>query len=56
VAVSRDADQSDASKRRLPPCLTAFAPIFISFSFRLVNDQHLICAGVASVRRKFPRL
>jgi hypothetical protein len=32
------------------------APILISFSFRLVSDQSLIGSGVASVRRKFPRL
>ncbi len=34
-----------------------FAPIFDqSFSFRLVSDQSFIGSGVASVRRKLPRL
>src|SRR5262249_30747139 len=32
------------------PWLTTFAPILISFSFRLVSDQSLIGSGVASVR------
>jgi hypothetical protein len=31
-------------------------PILISFSFRLVRDQSLIGSGVASVRKKLPRL
>jgi hypothetical protein len=31
-------------------------PILISFSFRLVSDQSLIGSGVASVRKKLPRL
>src|SRR5215813_1804740 len=31
-------------------------PILISFSFKLVSDQSLIGSGVASVRRKLPRL
>ena len=35
---------------------TTFAPILINFSFRLVSDQSLIASGVASVRRKLPRL
>ena len=35
---------------------TTFAPILISFSFRLVRDQSLIGSGVASVRKKLPRL
>jgi hypothetical protein len=34
--------------------LTTFAPILISFSFKLVSDQSLIGSGVASVRRKLP--
>jgi hypothetical protein len=38
------------------PCLTTFAPILMSFSRRLVSDQSWIGSGVASVRRKFPRL
>jgi hypothetical protein len=38
------------------PWLTTFAPILISFSFKLVSDQSLIGSGVASVRRKLPRL
>ena len=38
------------------PHMTTFAPILISFSFRLVSDQCLIGSGVASVRRKLPRL
>jgi hypothetical protein len=38
------------------PWLTSFAPILISFSFKLVSDQSLIGSGVASVRRKLPRL
>jgi hypothetical protein len=33
--------------------LTTFAPILISFSFKLVSDQSLIGSGVASVQRKF---
>ena len=33
-----------------------FAPILISFSFKLVSDQFLMGSGVANVRRKFPRL
>src|SRR6516164_9808606 len=33
-----------------------FAPILISLSFKLVSDQSLIGSGVASVRRKLPRL
>jgi hypothetical protein len=33
-----------------------FAPILMSFSFKLVSDQSLIASGVASVRRKLPRL
>jgi hypothetical protein len=37
------------------PWLTTFAPILISFSFKLVSDQSLIGSGVASVRRKLPR-
>jgi hypothetical protein len=36
--------------------VTAFAPILISLSFRLVSDQSLIGSGVASVRRELPRL
>jgi hypothetical protein len=32
------------------------APILISFSFKLVSDQSVIGSGVASVRRKLPRL
>jgi hypothetical protein len=35
----------------LRPWLTTFAPILISFSFRLVGEQSLIGSGVASVRR-----
>jgi hypothetical protein len=38
------------------PWLTTFAPILISFSFKLVSDQSLIGSGVASVRKKLPRL
>jgi len=38
------------------PWLTTFAPILISFSRKLVSDQSLIASGVASVRRKLPRL
>src|SRR5208282_5716420 len=38
------------------PWLTTFAPILMSFSLRLVSDQSLIGSGVASVRKKFPRL
>src|SRR6516165_3026527 len=33
-----------------------FAPILISFSFKLVSDQSLIGPGVASGRKKLPRL
>jgi hypothetical protein len=36
--------------------IAAVAPILISFSLRLVSDQSLIGSGVASVRRKSPRL
>jgi hypothetical protein len=36
--------------------LTTFAPILIRFSFRLVRDQFLIGSGVASVRKKLPKL
>src|SRR4029077_17235092 len=36
--------------------LTTFAPILMSFSLSLVSDQSLIGSGVASVRRKLPRL
>ena len=36
--------------------LTTFAPILMSFSFRVVIDQSLIGSGVANVRRKLPRL
>jgi len=32
------------------------APILINFSFKLVSNQSLIGSGVASVRRKLPRL
>src|SRR5262245_7916384 len=35
---------------------TTFGPILISFSFKVVSDQSLIGSGVASVRRKLPRL
>ena len=38
------------------PHMTTFAQILMSFSFRLVSDQSLIGSGVASVRRKLPRL
>jgi hypothetical protein len=38
------------------PHMTTFAPILMSFSFRLVSDQSLIGSGVAKVRRKLPRL
>ena len=38
------------------PHMTTFAPILISFSFRLVSDQSLIGSGVASVRRKFAEI
>ena len=38
------------------PWLTTFAPTLMSFSLRLVSDQSLIGSGVASVRRKLPRL
>jgi hypothetical protein len=38
------------------PWLTTFAPILISFSLRVVIDQSLIGSGVASVRKKLPRL
>ena len=38
------------------PWLTTFAPILISFSSGLVSDQSWIGSGVASVRRKLPRL
>jgi hypothetical protein len=43
-------------KAMLRPWLTTLAPILISFSFRLDSDQSLIGSGVASVRRKLPRL
>ena len=43
-------------KMTLRPWLTTFAPILINFSFKLVSDQFLIGSGVASVRRKLPRL
>ena len=33
-----------------------FAPILISLSFKVVSDKSLIGSGVASVRRKLPRL
>ena len=39
-------------KATVRPWLTTFAPILISFSFKLVSDQSLIGSGVASVRRK----
>jgi hypothetical protein len=35
---------------------TTFAPILTSFSFMLVSDRSRIGSGVASVRRKLPRL
>jgi hypothetical protein len=38
------------------PWLTTFAPNLISVSFSLVSDQSLIGSGLASVRRKLPRL
>ena len=43
-------------KARPRPWLMTLAPILISFSFRLDSDQSLIGSGVASVRRKLPRL
>ena len=49
-------------KATLRPWLMTLAPILISFSFRLDSDQSLGCdqsligSGVASVRRKLPRL
>ena len=43
-------------KATLRPCLTTLAPILMSFSFKLDSDQSLIGSGVASVRRKLPRL
>ena len=36
------------------PHMTTFAPILMSFSFRVVSDQSLIGSGVARVRRKLP--
>src|SRR6516225_12487800 len=38
------------------PWLTIFAPILISFSFRLVSDQSLIGSGVASVQELLDKL
>ena len=43
-------------KAMLRPWLMTLAPILMSFSFRLDSDQSLIGSGVASVRRKLPRL
>jgi len=43
-------------KAMLRPWLMTLAPILISFSFRLDSDLSLIGSGVASVRRKLPRL
>src|SRR5262249_5412720 len=43
-------------KAMLWPWLMTLARILISFSFRLDSDQSLIGSGVASVRRKLPRL
>jgi hypothetical protein len=39
-----------------PLWLTTFAPILISFAFRLVSGQSLIGSWSACVRRKLPRL
>jgi hypothetical protein len=43
-------------KTMLRPWLMTFAPILISFSFRLNIDQSLIGSGAANVRKKLPRL
>ena len=43
-------------KADMAALLTTFAPILMSFSFRLVSDQSLIGSGVVSVRKKLPRL
>jgi hypothetical protein len=45
-----------ANRLRRSGQLTTFAPILMSFSFRVVSDQSLIGSGVARVRRKLPRL
>ena len=37
-------------------CRTTFAPILISFSRSVVNDQCLTDLGSANLRKKFPRL
>jgi hypothetical protein len=39
-----------------PECFTSFVPIFISFSFSVLNDQSLIFLGKAKHLKKFPRL
>jgi AcrB/AcrD/AcrF family len=43
----------DAPKR---PCATALAPIFTTFSRRVVSDHSAIAPGRARVRRKLARL
>ena len=68
-AVAADAIPRSAAKSprtfvvglRPPPfgrrrSVRGFAPILISFSFKLVSDQSLIGSGVASVRRKLPKI
>src|SRR5262249_20454255 len=54
TATSTSGNPNAWSRER--PWLTTFAPILISFSVKLVSDQSLIGSGVASVRRKLPRL